>query len=312
MKELLEKAAEKVIIDCLNLRRHEMTLILCDSASTEIGNVFYNIVLHRCKETIFTIMPVRKEDAEELPAPLIQLLKSFDAALIITEKQIPSGALKSALSQCGVRTAVMCGLTSDVVWRTSDVDWRKLGINTRRIAAQVSGAKKVTIISENGSYLVIDKHEMIASVDDGRLSSPGTFGQIPAGEVTVALPGCQCNGVISISGSLSPLGKLDAPLILEIQDGIVKKVHDHPHAVFLEKKLSLFKQARILTEFGIGTLDSAIISGNVAEDRKVYGAVHITLGANISSKMNFFATVATIPAEILLDDKVWMHGGVLV
>jgi hypothetical protein len=312
MKELLEKAAEKVLVDCLNLRRHEMVLILCDSTGTEIGNVFYEILLHRCKETVFTIIPVRKEDGEELPDPLVQLLKRFDAALIITEKQIPSGPLKGALSQCGVRTAVMTGLNSDVFSRAADVDWRKLGINTRRIGAQLSAAKKVTVLSENGSNLIIEKPEIIASVDDGRLSSPGAFGQIPAGEVTVALPGCQCNGVISIGGSLSPLGKVESPLILEIQDGVVKKVHDHPHAVFLEKKLSLFKQARILTEFGVGTLDSAIISGNVAEDRKVFGAVHITLGANISTKMNFFATVVTIPAEILLDDKVWMRGGVLV
>lgn len=312
MKELIEKAAEKVLIDCLNLRRHELVLLLCDSSCTDIGNIFYEILIHRCKETIFTIMPVRKEDGEELPDPLIQLLKRFDAALIITEKQIPSGAIKTALSQCGVRTAVLTGLTSEVFSRAADVDWRKLGINTRRVAAQLSAAKKVTILSENGSNLIIEKPEIIASVDDGRLASPGAFGQIPAGEVTVALPGCQCNGVISIGGSLSPLGKLDAPLILEIQDGIVKKVHDHQHAAFLEKKLSLFKQARILTEFGVGTLESAIISGNVGEDRKVSGAVHITLGASISTKMNFFATVVTIPAEIFLDDKVWMRGGVLV
>jgi leucyl aminopeptidase (aminopeptidase T) len=312
MKELLEKAAEKVLIDCLNLRRHEMALILCDSGCTEIGNVFYEKVLHRCKDTIFTIMPVRKEDGEELPDPLVQLLKRFDAALIITEKQFNSVVLKNALSQCGVRTAVLTGLNSDVFSRASEVDWRKLGINTRRIGAQLSAAKKVTVVSENGSNLIIEKPEIIASVDDGRLSSPGAFGQIPAGEVTVALPGCLCNGVISIGGSLSPLGKVEAPLILEIQDGIIKKVHDHPHAAFLEKKLSLFKQARILTEFGVGTLDSAIISGNVAEDRKVSGAVHITLGASISTKMNFFATVVTIPSEILLDDKAWMRGGVLV
>lgn len=312
MKELLEKAAEKVLIDCLNLRRHEMVLILCDSAGTEIGNVFYEILLQRCKETIFTIMPVRKEDGEELPDPLVQLLKRFDAALIITEKQIPSVSLKSALSQCGVRTAVLTGINSSVFSRAAGVDWRKLGINTRRIAAQLSAAKKVTIISEDGSNLIIEKPDVIASVDDGRLSSPGAFGQIPAGEITVTLPGCQCNGGISIGGSLSPLGKLETPLVLEIQDGIVKKVHDHQHAVFLEKKLSLFKQARILTEFGIGTLDTAIISGNLAEDRKVSGAVHITLGANISSKMNFFATVVTIPSEILLDDRAWMRGGVMV
>lgn len=312
MKELLEKAAEKVIIDCLNLRRHEMVLILCDSVGTEIGNIFYEILMQRCKETVFTIMPVRKEDGEELPDPLVQLLKRYDAALIITEKQLLTGSLKNALSQCGVRTAVMSGLNVDVFSRAADVDWRKLGINTRRVAAQVSAANKITVISENGSSLIIEKPEIVASVDDGRLSSPGAFGQIPAGEVTIALPGCQCNGVISIGGSLSPLGKVEQPLFLEIQEGIVKKVHDHPHATFLEKKLSLFKQARILTEFGLGTLDTAIISGNVAEDRKVSGAVHITLGANVSTKMNFFATVVTIPTEILLDDRLWMRSGVLV
>ncbi|HEX2958598.1 MAG TPA: aminopeptidase [Chitinispirillaceae bacterium] len=312
MKELLQKAADKVLIDCLNLRRHEMTLLLCDSACCEIGNIFYDILVHRCKETVFTIIPVRKEDGDELPGPVVELLKQFDTALIITEKLIHSGSLKSTLSQCGVRTAVMSGLTSEVFARTAGADWRKLGINTRRIAAQLSAAKKVTIVSKNDLSLVIEKPEIIASVDDGRLSSPGAFGQIPAGEVTVALSECHCNGCISIEGSLSALGRLDQPLILEIQDGIVKKVHDHPHAAFLEKKLSLFKQARILTEFGIGTLDTAVISGNVVEDRKAFGAVHITLGATVSAKMNFFATVATVPSEIIIDDRVWMRSGVLV
>jgi leucyl aminopeptidase (aminopeptidase T) len=310
MKELLDKAVDKVLSDCLNLRRHEIALILCDSAGFEIGNLFYEALVQRCKETVLTIIPVRKEDGDELPEPVMMLLKRFDVAVIITEKQLPSSSIKSALSQCGVRTAIMSGVNSEILSRTAQADWRKLGVYTRRIAAQLSASKKITVVSGNSTELTINKAEIAASVDDGRLSSPGAIGYVPAGEVSIPLAGCSCNGTVSINGSFLSSGELlHEPLIIEIQEGMIKKIHNHPNAAFLEKKLSMFKQARILSEFGVGTLDTAIVSGNLVEDRKAAGSIHITFGNPMITKQNFSAVGVIVNADVKLDDKVWIRDG---
>jgi leucyl aminopeptidase (aminopeptidase T) len=207
----------------------------------------------------------------------------------------------------------MSSVTTDVLSRTAHVDWRKLGVYTRRLAAQLSASKKVRIVSEKGTDFTIEKMDVLASVDDGRLSSPGAFGPIPAGEVSISLTGCKCNGTLCIDGSLLPFKVLlQEPLMLEIQEGMIKKIHDHSEAAFLERKFSLYKHARILSEFGIGTLDSAIVTGNIAEDRKANGALHVTFGNCITTKQNFYTIGTIVNADVLLDDKPWMSNGKVI
>lgn len=309
MKELLDKAVDKILSDCLNLRRHEIALILCDSSGFEIGNVFYEALIGRCKETVLTVIPIRKEDGDELPEPVILLIRQFNVALIITEKQLGTNSIKNALSQCAVRTAVMSGITNDILSRTAQTDWRKMGVYTRRVAAQLSASKKVTVVSGNGAELTIDKPDISASVDDGRLSSPGALGPIPSGEVSISLASCTCNGIVTINGFYFPGGVLQESLTIEIADGVIKRIHEHPYAVFFEKKLSLYKQARIVSELGIGTLDTAIVSGNLIEDRKSAGALHIVFGNPLVAKQSFSATGVILNADVKLDEKVWIRGG---
>jgi leucyl aminopeptidase (aminopeptidase T) len=312
MKELLDKAVDKILSDSLNLRRHEMALVLCDSARFDIANVFYETLISRCKETVLTVIQMRKEDGDELPEQVMLLIKQFNVALIITEKQLPANSVKNALSQCAVRTIVMSGIKGDILARTAQTDWRKMGVYTRRVAAQLSASKKITVVSGNGCELTIDKYDVQASVDDGRLSSPGAIGPVPAGEVSIPLAGCRCNGMVSINGSFFPGGVLQEPLTIEITDGMIKRIHEHPSAAFIEKKLSLYKQARMISEFGVGTLDTAIISGNLIEDRKSAGSLHIVFGNPLIAKQNFSVTGVIVNADVKLDEKIWIRGGTII
>lgn len=312
MKELLNRAVDKILSDCLNLRRHEIALILCDSSGFEIGNVFYEALIGRCKETVLTVIPIRKEDGDELPEPVVMLIKQFNVALIITEKQLGANSIKNALSQCAVRTAVMSGVTNDILSRTAQTDWRKIGVYTRRVAAQLSAAKKLTVVSGCGAELTIDKPDVQASLDDGRLSSPGALGPIPSGEVSISLAACICNGIVTLNGFYFPGGVLQEPLTIEIADGVIKRIHEHQYAAFFEKKLALYKQARIASELGIGTLDTANISGNLIEDRKSAGSLHIVFGNPLIAKQNFSATGIIINADVKLDEKVWIRDGNII
>ena len=70
-----------------------------------------------------------------------------------------------------------------------------------------------------------------------------------------------------------------------------------------------------MAELGIGTNDNAVISGNVLEDEKVLGTVHIAFGDNKSMGGNIGVAshldgVITSPT-VSVDGKVIMEKGVL-
>ena len=77
------------------------------------------------------------------------------------------------------------------------------------------------------------------------------------------------------------MGKLKSLLKVYVNEGYAEKI-EGKNAENLEKVLgSVGKEARNIAEFGIGTNEKAIITGNILEDEKVKGTCHIALGNNI-------------------------------
>ena len=70
------------------------------------------------------------------------------------------------------------------------------------------------------------------------------------------------------------------------------------------------KDARNIAEFGIGTNDSAKLSGVLLEDEKVMGTIHIALGNNIS--MGGSVNVPIHLDGVVKKPTVWMDGKLLV
>jgi leucyl aminopeptidase (aminopeptidase T) len=66
-----------------------------------------------------------------------------------------------------------------------------------------------------------------------------------------------------------------------VEQGYVTKIEGGQEAERLDKMLAEYgKPARNIAELGIGTIDQAILTGNVLEDEKVMGTIHIAIGNN--------------------------------
>ncbi len=75
----------------------------------------------------------------------------------------------------------------------------------------------------------------------------------------------------------------NANIRIEVNDGYAVKITGGSLAKKLNKQLDeVGKEARNIAEFGIGTNDSAKLSGVLLEDEKVMGTIHIALGNNLS------------------------------
>ena len=78
----------------------------------------------------------------------------------------------------------------------------------------------------------------------------------------------------------------------------------------------LGKGARNIAEFGIGTNDSAKLSGVLLEDEKVMGTVHLALGNNITMGGTFNVPIhldgIIKKPTVYLDGKLLMKSGKLL
>jgi len=70
------------------------------------------------------------------------------------------------------------------------------------------------------------------------------------------------------------------------------------------------KDARNIAEFGIGTNDSAKLSGVLLEDEKVMGTIHIAVGNNVS--MGGSVNVPIHLDGVVKKPTVWMDGKLLM
>ncbi len=93
------------------------------------------------------------------------------------------------------------------------------------------------------------------------------------------------NGVFVVDGSMAGIGDLGGkkPITIRVENGYAVEITGGEEADLLKSKLEpLGKPAFNVAELGVGTNDAARIIGNILEDEKVMGTIHIALGNNMS------------------------------
>jgi leucyl aminopeptidase (aminopeptidase T) len=103
----------------------------------------------------------------------------------------------------------------------------------------------------------------------------------------------------------------NANIKIEVQNGFATKISGGRLANKLKVMLDkVGKNARNIAEFGIGTNDSAKLSGVLLEDEKVMGTIHIALGNNVS--MGGSVNVPIHLDGVVKKPTVWMDGKLLM
>ena len=179
----------------------------------------------------------------------------------------------------GARFASLPHFDPEMFFTSMAVDWEALAARTSRLAATVNSAVAIELTTPDGTSLSFSIEGRHAEGDDGLLTSPGSFGNLPAGEVYLAPLEGTAEGVMVIS--YAPTRKLAAPLTLTIRGGeVVAVAGDDHHRQWLEKKFAESGKNRNIAELGIGTNDRATRADNVLEAEKILGTVHIAFGDN--------------------------------
>jgi len=159
------------------------------------------------------------------------------------------------------------------------VDWSGVARKTRACAAVLNKAARVVVRGANGTYLRMDLGDRVCHPDDGLLHTPGSYGNLPAGEAFLAPLEGTTQGVLIAEWSQTD--KLKRPLALWVRDGLLHEVEgDGPAADLLRKKVRENPLNANVAELGVGTNPRAKRPDNILESEKILGTIHVAFGDN--------------------------------
>lgn len=280
-REEIYKACEIALKQCMGVKKGETVVIIADEPERTIGYHLWLKAKELGAEAVYIEILPRNMHGEEPPKPVAEAMKVADVVLAPTSKSITHTLAKKEACERGVRVATLPGITEDIFIRTLSADYAEIVELTNKIADILDNGSTVRIVTKKGTDLEFSIEGRLARRSTGVYKNPGECGNLPGAEAYIAPVEGSANGIAVIDGSMAGVGVLKDPIKLIIENGFVEKIEGGDEAKKLEKILSKYdKTAKNIAEFGIGTNPKARISGNILEDEKVFGTVHIALGSN--------------------------------
>jgi leucyl aminopeptidase (aminopeptidase T) len=265
----LDRAVEAVLATCLGVKAGERVVIVVDDGTREIGDALRQRAQRDGAEAVLAVMSPRENHGEEPPDAIANALLAADVFVAPTTKSLSHTRARKAATDRGARGATLPGVTQDLLQRLMTTDFAALRTRSAKLADLLQEADEAHFTCPRGSDLTLDLTGRRGMVDDGALTGPGSFGNLPCGEgFTAPLSG---HGTL-VASSIAGVGIVEETLT--VHDGRLTA------GSIMSTLRSAGERGTNLAELGIGTNEKATLTGNVLEDEKILGSVHIAFGAS--------------------------------
>jgi aminopeptidase len=313
----LDSASEIAIKTCMGVKKGEKILVITDEIKRDIGYSLHSNAIRLGYFSILAEMKSGKINGEEPSAEIAELMQKFDVVFCPTAKSLTHTDARRAASAKGVRIATFPGITNEVMIRGMNADYNKISKLSLRLKKILETGKVIRVTSPSGTDITFSIKGRTAYASKGLFHKKGESGNLPTGETFLAPIEGTSNGIFVVDGSMAGLGLIkNENISITVRNGYADKITGGNLAKKLRQQLdSVGKQARNIAEFGIGTNDSAKLSGVLLEDEKVMGTIHIALGNNVSMGGNVNVPIhldgVIKKPDVYLDGKLIMISGKL-
>lgn len=320
MKRLtkLDTASQIAIRDCMGAKKNEKILVITDEIKREIGLSLHENAIRMGYYSLLVEMKSGKINGEEPPAEVAELMQKFDVVFCPTAKSLTHTNARREASAKGIRIATFPGITKDVMIRGMNANYKRIAALSIKLKEILEKGKFIRVTAPAGTDISFSIEGRTAYASKGLFHAKGESGNLPTGETYLAPVEGTANGVFVVDGSMAGLGLIkNANIRIEVENGYATKISGGSLATKLRKMLdAVGKEARNIAEFGIGTNDSAKLSGVLLEDEKVMGTIHIALGNNVSMGGSVNVPIhldgVVKKPTVWLDDKLLMKDGKLL
>ena len=113
-EERLHAISDMVVQTCMDIRRGENVLIVCDPTTAEIGQSLHIATQKRSERVLLIVMPKSRHHGEEPPSPVAALMRQQQVVIAATKYSLThTRAVRQALKD-GARVATMPGMTFEL------------------------------------------------------------------------------------------------------------------------------------------------------------------------------------------------------
>jgi len=273
----LQRAVETVVGPCLGVKAGEDVVIVVDRTTRALGDALRDAAAALGAEPVLTVMEPRDVDGQEPPAAVAAALAAARVFIAPTRRSLSHTRARKTASEAGARGATLPGVTEDMLARLMACDFPMMTARSRAVAGLLTRADSAHVTCPRGSDFTVDLSGRTGIADDGDLSAEGAFGNLPCGEGFISpLTG---EGTLVVA-TLASLGIPDEPVRLTVRDGRLADASGEWGARWTGLMDAAGTQGRNLAELGVGTNERATLTGNILEDEKMLGTVHVAFGAS--------------------------------
>lgn len=314
----LDQASVIAIKTCMAVKKTEKILVITDEITNEIGYSIYRNAIALGYKALFVEMKSGSVNGEEPPAEVAELMMKYDVVFCPTAKSLTHTDARRAASDNGARIATFPGVTKDIMIRGMNADYKKISKLSVKLKGILEKGKVVRVTTKLGTDITMPIEGRPAFASKGLFHAKGESGNLPTGETFLAPVEGASEGIFIVDGSFAGLGLIkNTNIKVEVKNGFAVKITGGKAADALNKMLNKEgRPARNIAEFGIGTNDSAKLSGILLEDEKVMGTIHIALGNNKSMGGSVGVPIhldgVIKKPTVYLDGKILMKDGKLL
>jgi len=275
------KASLKTAIDiCLDLKSDEDLLIITDTGtSSRIGDSLLEYAHSKDHRAVLLRMKEREYNGQEPPDIVKNAMLEADAIIAATRRSLTHTNARINACENGARIISMPGITENMFGSGGmKADYIKLDRTIRDLKSKFADASEIRILTSSGCDLSIDLRGCEWHIDSGICREAGIGVNLPAGELFLAPANVE--GTAVLDGTVAGLEGEDTFLEVEIKERMAVQITGMGSEKFKDLLDRAGHNAYNIAEFAIGMNPEARPIGNILEDEKVMGTVHIAFGTN--------------------------------
>ncbi len=280
--EALKSAAINAFEKSFDIRPDEHALLIYDKSTPEVSEAFIQAAAELKIKLTKHKIEFTKGHGQDPDPETVYMMTKFHVIICPTLFSLTHCSAMHAARKTGVRGATLPGITPEIFARGLKVDPNELHTTGRKLIAAMSKNCEIHLTSRAGTDLRFNLGLYPYKNDDGIFHKRGVIGNLPAGEVFIAPNPHTASGKLVVDGSIGsqPWHEGMEPAEVMITNGSAADFYGYRGERWDADLRKHGPKGLMLAEFGIGSNPYAKMTGNLLEDEKIKGTVHLAFGNN--------------------------------